>query len=138
MARKRIGDNKIRFGLTLRESFLSDKYYMVLIPMNSGDPSFKNWTEALKDIWPEIQKTVKEGWLITGKPEKPKITRKHQGLTWKVFKRDKYTCKHCGSQENLSIDHIKPVTKGGTDDIENLQTLCKRCNSKKGNKYEMV
>lgn len=34
---------------------------------------------------------------------------------------------------DLSIDHIKPKSKGGTWDIENLQLTHKRCNSLKGN-----
>jgi len=49
-----------------------------------------------------------------------------------IFKRDGNCCKYCGSKENLSIDHIKPVLVGGSNDISNLQTLCKSCNSRKG------
>lgn len=43
-------------------------------------------------------------------------------------------CVYCDSTENLQVDHIKPVSKGGKDNIENLQPLCKTCNVKKGNK----
>lgn len=32
----------------------------------------------------------------------------------------------------LEVDHIIALHNGGTNDIENLQTLCKRCNCKKG------
>lgn len=49
-----------------------------------------------------------------------------------VFKRDNYKCKQCGTEENLSIDHIKPVLRGGGNELDNLQCLCKSCNSKKG------
>lgn len=38
-------------------------------------------------------------------------------------------------KEFLSIDHIKPVSKGGSNNLENLQILCLSCNSKKSNKY---
>lgn len=47
----------------------------------------------------------------------------------------RFECLYCRSKENLTIDHIKPVSRGGTDDIKNLQILCKSCNSRKGNKY---
>jgi hypothetical protein len=47
-----------------------------------------------------------------------------------------FQCVACGSTDKLTIDHIKPVSKGGTDDMSNLQILCKSCNSKKGSKIE--
>lgn len=40
-------------------------------------------------------------------------------------------CKYCGSRENLTIDHKHPISLGGTDEISNLQTLCKECNQLK-------
>jgi 5-methylcytosine-specific restriction endonuclease McrA len=46
--------------------------------------------------------------------------------------RDGPTCKHCGTSQNLTIDHIFPVYWGGTNSMDNLQLLCKSCNSKKG------
>ena len=49
-----------------------------------------------------------------------------------IFKRDGYRCRRCGSYEQLSIDHIVPRSKGGTDDLRNLQTLCHSCNARKG------
>jgi hypothetical protein len=43
-------------------------------------------------------------------------------------------CLHCGSTEDLQVDHIIPVSKGGGDNIENLQPLCGSCNRKKSDK----
>lgn len=50
----------------------------------------------------------------------------------KVFERDAYRCMKCGGHTRLSIDHIHPEVLGGTESIDNLQTLCLSCNSKKG------
>jgi 5-methylcytosine-specific restriction endonuclease McrA len=44
----------------------------------------------------------------------------------------------CGSQWELSADHIHPESKGGPTTIENLQALCRKCNSRKRDKVEMV
>jgi len=41
-------------------------------------------------------------------------------------------CLACGTSENIAIDHIVPLAKGGLHDISNLQPLCQSCNSKKG------
>ena len=46
-----------------------------------------------------------------------------------VFKRDSYTCVLCGaSGVRIEVDHVVPVAKGGTDELDNLQTLCFECN----------
>lgn len=51
-----------------------------------------------------------------------------------VFERDAYRCKNCGDHHNLQVDHIIPVSAGGTADLDNLQTLCRVCNGLKGAK----
>jgi uncharacterized protein YozE (UPF0346 family) len=57
-------------------------------------------------------------------------------LRFEVFKRDEYRCRICGSSAQdgvqLEVDHVHPVSKGGTSDMANLQTLCKPCNRGKG------
>ena len=54
------------------------------------------------------------------------------GLRYKVMKRDGFHCVLCGktAQDNvcLVIDHIVPVTHGGTNTLSNLRTLCRACN----------
>lgn len=55
-----------------------------------------------------------------------------------VYERDDYRCVKCGSRFELSCDHIQPASKGGLATLENLATLCKPCNSRKGNRVEAV
>ncbi len=50
----------------------------------------------------------------------------------RIFRRDNFRCK-CGSTKELTIDHVIPLSKGGTDDDSNLVTMCFPCNLKKGN-----
>jgi hypothetical protein len=53
----------------------------------------------------------------------------------KLFERDGGICQECGDPYDIEIDHIKPVSKGGTSTLNNLQLLCKPCNRKKRDKY---
>lgn len=53
-------------------------------------------------------------------------------LRTEVFERDAYRCVSCGGFKDLTCDHIHPESKGGPTTIENLQTMCRSCNSRKG------
>ena len=44
-------------------------------------------------------------------------------------------CVVCKSTEKIAADHIIPIAKGGRHSIGNLQPLCKKCNSSKGQKF---
>lgn len=49
-----------------------------------------------------------------------------------VFERDDYTCGYCGSRpERLECDHIIPVARGGSNDLDNLRAACGPCNRRK-------
>jgi hypothetical protein len=43
-----------------------------------------------------------------------------------------YECAYCGSEENLTLDHITPRSKGGSDRVTNVLCACKECNNSKG------
>ena len=49
-----------------------------------------------------------------------------------VFLRDKFSCQYCGSNNELTFDHLLPRTKGGKTDWDNVVTACSSCNVKKG------
>lgn len=59
-------------------------------------------------------------------------------MRFSIDERDGYRCRHCDRSQNevkLETDHIKPISKGGKSEYDNLQTLCEECNKKKGNNY---
>lgn len=78
---------------------------------------------------------------------KPQSTAQNRTLNEKirlqVLKRDNYKCKKCGRSPAthrgifLHVDHIKPFSKGGSNGIENLQTLCQKCNLGKNNNEDL-
>ena len=57
---------------------------------------------------------------------KPSFTR------FNVFLRDKFSCQYCGSDEELTFDHLLPRSKGGETNWDNVVTACSSCNVKKG------
>lgn len=46
-------------------------------------------------------------------------------------------CSYCGTAENVTLDHIVPISRGGKHSIGNLQSLCGSCNSSKNAKTIM-
>lgn len=58
-----------------------------------------------------------------------------------LMKDQDYLCGLCGmplppAMSKIHVDHIRPRSKGGTDDYDNLQATHERCNRKKGNKWD--
>jgi len=51
-----------------------------------------------------------------------------------VFTRDGFACVYCGSPDDLTCDHVVPVSKGGATELDNLRTACRPCNSSKRDK----
>ena len=51
-----------------------------------------------------------------------------------IMKRDHYQCLYCGSNKNLTLDHLIPKSRGGNSSWTNLATACMRCNTKKGDR----
>jgi hypothetical protein len=106
----------------------------------------------LANFWNEDEKFSEENWKAAlrlaaaapliddcsdcvGRAAKPKRSRVQLSprLRDSVLMRDGFRCRHCGRnpQEDgikLHVDHIEPWSKGGTNDLENLQALCEECN----------
>ena len=82
---------------------------------------------------------------IVMKRFKPEKKYRRKGLSGKlkldVMERDDYKCQICGATVEdgvkLHIDHIIPVSKGGADDIDNLQVLCHKCNLAKKDRMDL-
>lgn len=63
---------------------------------------------------------------------RPPRKRIPQNVVRAVWDRDGWECRECSTHRDLTVDHIEPVVLGGTDETDNLQTLCRSCNSRKG------
>ena len=50
----------------------------------------------------------------------------------KIRERWDYKCAYCGSEENITIDHVLARSKGGKDTTKNMVCCCHSCNHNKG------
>lgn len=78
--------------------------------------------------------------------QKPVISRSiSPQLRTEILERNGFTCRHCGAgpgdpdpfnsqrKVRLHIDHILPISQGGTDEKDNLRVLCSACNQGRSN-----
>lgn len=59
----------------------------------------------------------------------PKITERHK--KW-LYENQGYLCLSCDSPNDITVDHVQPISKGGDHNVGNMQILCRSCNSRKG------
>lgn len=72
-----------------------------------------------------------------GIPQQNNRTPIPSNIRWQVFQKYNYTCQYCGKKPpevQLEVDHVIPVSQGGSDDINNLTVACFDCNRSKGGK----
>jgi len=56
-------------------------------------------------------------------------------ISKQVFERDNFTCLYCGEIGGiLEVDHMFPISKGGSNELDNLTTSCRKCNRQKRDK----
>ena len=115
-----------------------------VIALGEGEtPRLAHMLDKLKEWWQmEVPDNVEEAEtesIVSDIPDLDSYSFVRAGTWWSVLARDNWTCCSCGrnSREDgivLEVDHILPRSKGGSNDPDNLQTLCKKCNIGKSNK----
>jgi 5-methylcytosine-specific restriction endonuclease McrA len=128
-----------------RRPFASDlKKYCALYEKKMYWRRFGSWKKTLLLAYKLVDKQENNASKENIPIEKsiPKNIRKEPSdrIKFQIMKRDKFTCVLCGksgrSLTSLEVDHKIPVSKGGTNDFDNLQTLCFECNRGKRNDNE--
>lgn len=106
-----------------------------LVRWFDGIPRVERQLNALVDVG--LLEMHDDGWCIPERADdawQRAIKRRRWAVYQRrdaIFTRDGHACVECGATTSLEVDHIVPMSRGGTDDDENLQTLCKPCNSSK-------
>ena len=64
------------------------------------------------------------------------VTGSEARRKWRQSIKEKwnYECAYCGSEKNLTLDHITPRSKGGSEKVTNILCACHSCNQSKGHK----
>ena len=76
---------------------------------------------------------------IWGSIERVERGRVSNKMRFSIYEKDNYRCRKCKRRtDDLEIDHIIPIAKGGKSEYNNLQTLCRRCNMNKSDIIEPV
>jgi len=105
---------KAENGLAKFASFLEEKTKRVW----TGESVFKLW---------EIYRMERRS--------SPRVSHRDPVMIRNFMKHGTNCCQHCGeriAQIDAEVDHIIPVTRGGSSAKSNLQVLCRNCNRRKG------
>jgi len=111
----------------------------------------QEWPPTIKENMKEaFNKGLSHGDIFCPKATH-EITHKHRSRTdierskmsnslrYKILRNDNFRCRACGATaktDQLVVDHIKPISKGGKTIESNLRTLCYACNRGKGTRLE--
>lgn len=109
------------------------------------------WKEAITYLWLDKVTVLEwyDDWVVrsaTWETKVPAVIMLKQQMRRRlrprfsksnIYLRDLYTCQYCKIQltkTQTTIDHVIPLSKGGTTQWDNIVTACAPCNSKKGDK----
>jgi len=112
---------------------MSDIYVKIPIAI-LDDPG---WYELPARLWREDLESFinnPDNWHRSSKEYRREWNNVRPKMRKLVFSLRENACAICGATERLEVDHIIPLSLGGSNDIDNLQILCKVCNIQKGNK----
>lgn len=123
------GSNEINYLVDCHGELLNKK---------QAESIIKDLSDHINNIdqYPEIEYLISKSHALLPKKENktiPRLIRKRSEKN-KIIKTLGSYCFNCFSTTSLEIDHIVPLSNGGSEEIDNLQILCKSCNCRKGTK----
>ena len=154
-----IAEHAMDNGVDTLDSYLSILSTVIQVPANRGFQDIKDelcelfggkYPFSAEDVFPDTEtyfdyynayeeKQNSRRWSELNKCTQESIRRQRacrvtglKSVRDAVFRKDGHKCVFCGSGDDLTVDHIVPVSLGGSDEFSNFQTLCRRCNSGKG------
>lgn len=129
-----------------------DKYPNIGHRKSHSDETKKNWSISRKGKYTGKDSSQWKGGVTNDKVHRSWVKNRRNSVVkrlklsgsshtygeWETLKAQyNFTCPCCNKREpeiKLTEDHIIPLSKGGGDNIENIQPLCRSCNCKKHTK----
>lgn len=116
-------------------------------PLSYYPLSLWSWHDAVKAVCLDRVNIVSEYDLVVRSPSVefrlPSVVSlrqyikpsRHPAFTrFNVFLRDRFQCQYCGTNDDLTFDHVLPRSKGGRTTWENVVAACAPCNLRKSNR----
>ncbi len=120
-------------------------------PLSYYPLSLWSWQDAIKAVFLDRVVTVSEYDRVVHSPSLemrlPSVVclkayvrpPRHPAFTrFNLFLRDRFACQYCGSDSDLTFDHLIPRSLGGKTTWDNVVTACSGCNLKKGGQMPKV
>lgn len=112
------------------------------------------WREAITYMWLDKVTVLEwyDDWIVRSESWETRVPavimlkdymrrrRRPRFSKTNLYIRDLYTCQYCSneySRNNLTLDHVRPISKGGRTEWTNIVAACVSCNTLKGNKMIM-
>lgn len=97
-----------------------------------NDPEWRDKKNAYRKAHYEANREKYYAYLSKRKAKKAGGGGSHSAEAWRqMLDLFGHKCLCCSKTQNLTRDHVQPLSLGGSDDIANLQVLCRRCNKSK-------
>ncbi len=132
---------EIKNAISLAHKHINDKPFIdaccggIGALADLGEITFDDYLVRLKDI--DIQKGTSKAKRKYTKIRRTQYSSLQPQLVLALIENGvQYVCSHpqCKQTTDLTIDHIIPLSKGGSDEIKNLQFMCRPHNSSKGDR----
>ncbi len=96
---------------------------------------YKGKSDVIDDVLVQLETAFL--FPVRTKEYRRQVTRNYGKVFVALGRRDGFECVNCGTpSKDLQIDHKRPLARGGTNDLDNLQLLCRKCNLTKSDRYD--